>query len=34
MRFEDFPFILDQKNGLVCCCVPVTPEPLKESSVF
>ena len=26
MRFEDFPFILDSKNGLVCCCVPVTPE--------
>ena len=26
MRFEDFPFILDPKNGLVCCCVPVTPE--------
>jgi len=26
MRFEDFPFILDQRNGLVCCCVPVTPE--------
>ena len=25
-RFEDFPFILDSKNGLVCCCVPVTPE--------
>ena len=23
---EDFPFILDSKNGLMCCCVPVTPE--------
>ena len=26
MRFEDFPFILDSKNGLMCCCVPVIPE--------
>lgn len=26
MRFEDFPFLLDPKNELVCCCVPVTPE--------
>ena len=26
MRFEDFPFILDPKNSLVCCCVPVAPE--------
>lgn len=26
MRFEDFPFLLDPKNGLVCCCVPAAPE--------
>ena len=21
MRFEDFPFIEDLTNGLICCCV-------------
>jgi hypothetical protein len=26
MRFEDFPFIHDPKNALLCCCVPVIPE--------
>ncbi|HSG38059.1 MAG TPA: hypothetical protein VLE27_00355 [Thermoanaerobaculia bacterium] len=25
MRFEDFAFIYDKSNGLVCCCVPVAP---------
>src|SRR5688572_3817543 len=26
MRFEEFSFIHDPKNGLMCCCVPVNPE--------
>lgn len=26
MRFKDFPFLLDPKNGLTCACVPVNPE--------
>ena len=26
MRFDDFAFIHDPKNGLVCSCVPATPE--------
>jgi|GEM_PF-2720042 len=26
MRFEDYAFINDPKNGLVCSCVPVNPD--------
>ena len=34
MHFEDFPFILDPKNGLVCCCVPVIDDIFHRRSVY